>query len=76
MIFDNDDDNGDPVQVKPFQCRHDPAACRVAFTTKQCLQVDSLCHQHHRHMGQILQDGENACFTSIFLKVEASCDQT
>ena len=29
-------------QVKPFQCRHDPEACRVAFTTKQCLQVDFL----------------------------------
>ena len=25
--------------VKPFQCRHNPALCRVAFTTKQCLQV-------------------------------------
>ena len=32
-------------QVKPFQCRHDPSACRVAFTTKQCLQVTmSFCH--------------------------------
>ena len=28
------------------------------------------------HMGQILQDGENSCFIPLFLKVEASCDQT
>ena len=47
------------LQVKPFQCRHDPAACRVAFTTKQCLQVEFPCHhhhprqyQHHRHQYQ------------------------
>ena len=25
--------------VKPFQCQHNPSVCRVAFTTKQCLQV-------------------------------------
>ena len=36
-------------QVKPFQCRHDPEACRVAFTTKQCLQVDFLWNRHQFH---------------------------
>ena len=28
------------------------------------------------HMGQFLQGGNFGCFTSFFLKVEPSCDQT
>ncbi len=28
--------------IKPFLCQHDAAQCQVAFTTKQCLQVNTL----------------------------------